>query len=89
MNTHRNLYKALKKVVDEGDVVETNDVDRHVANLFLFDFEQCGIHLSEEERCRVVNLNANILHLGQQFVAGTAKPRLVNKRLLPEELTHM
>lgn len=61
MNTNRSLYDALSNVVKNGDIVETTDMDTHVSNLFLFDFEQCGINLPEEERRQVVELNDRIL----------------------------
>lgn len=86
LNTHKNLYKALKRVVDESDRMETTDVDKHVAGLFLFDFEQCGIHLKENDRQRVVYLNDCILQLGQRFMAGAVHPRTINKSVLPEAI---
>lgn len=81
-----NLYNALKHAVVNGDIKPTTVVDKHVGELFLFDFEQCGIHLSETERNRVVILNQAILNLGQQFVSGTASPRMVKKSLLPSNV---
>lgn len=57
LNTHRELFQALKHVVDNGDMFQTTQVDDHVAKLFLFDFEQCGIHLEENLRQQVVHLN--------------------------------
>lgn len=89
LNTHRELYSALRTVVDSKDKFPTTDVDRHVSRLFLFDFEQCGIHLPEEERRRVVELNDYILHLGQRFMAGAVCPRSVPKELLPENIRHL
>ncbi|XP_030760586.1 mitochondrial intermediate peptidase [Sitophilus oryzae] len=83
LNTNIELYEVLKNAVRQGDVVKTTDVDNHVGELFLFDFEQCGIHLPEETRNKVVQLNDSILTLGQQFVSGTATPRVIKKDLLP------
>ncbi|KAK2589248.1 hypothetical protein KPH14_002045 [Odynerus spinipes] len=40
LNTHRELYNALKHVVKNGDIVPTSPIDDHVSKLFLFDFEQ-------------------------------------------------
>lgn len=65
LNTNIALYKALSKAVREGDCVKTIEIDNHVGELFLFDFEQCGIHLSDEKRNTVVALNNDILHLGK------------------------
>lgn len=63
LNTHRELYDALKQVTSNGDIQVTSDIDNHVAKLFLFDFEQCGIHLPEKQRIKVVELNNYILQV--------------------------
>lgn len=63
-------------------------MDRHVAQLFLFDFEQSGIHLPEAQREQVVNLNEFILHLGQRFSINSHEPRQVNKEDLPSHIRH-
>lgn len=76
----------LKYSVINGDIKPTTVIDKHVGELFLFDFEQCGIHLSEVERNRVVALNDAILNFGQQFVSGTASPKMVKKSLLPNNV---
>ncbi|XP_035907531.1 mitochondrial intermediate peptidase isoform X2 [Anopheles stephensi] len=83
LNTHKTLYNALKTVVDDGDTFETTDVDKHVAKLFLFDFEQSGIHLEEAARQRVVFLNDCILQQGQRFMAGAVNPRRIARSILP------
>lgn len=76
-------------MVDHGDIVETTAIDDHVSKLFLFDFEQCGIHLEENLRQRVVHLNDRILQLGQRFMAGAVHPRSIPKAILPESIRHM
>ena len=86
LNTHRGIYGALKHVVDHGDKFPESEVDRHVARLFLLDFEQSGIHLDDESRQMVVRLNDHILQLGQQFAAGTHQPRAVKKSALPSNI---
>lgn len=86
LNTHKELYKALKNVVDSKDTFETNAIDDHVAKLFLFDFEQCGIHLEEQQRQKVVYLNDTILQLGQRFMTGAVHPRQVSKSVLPDNI---
>ncbi|XP_069687069.1 mitochondrial intermediate peptidase [Periplaneta americana] len=88
LNTHRQLYSALRSVVDSEDIFPTTPVDQHVARLFLFDFEQCGIHLPQMDRRRVVELNDSILQLGQRFMAGAASPRALPKESLPQNLRH-
>ncbi|KAH8297311.1 hypothetical protein KR044_010304 [Drosophila immigrans] len=88
LNTHKPLYQALSRVVHDGDFLPTTEVDRHVAKLFLFDFEQCGIHLPEEERLRVVRLNDYILQLGQKFMNGAAQPTVLSRSSVPSDIQH-
>lgn len=84
LNTDIDLYNSLENVVKNGDTIQTNDTDDHVAKLFLFDFEQSGIHLGETDRNKIVSLNDFILQLGQQFVAGTTSPRTIKLNLVPD-----
>lgn len=63
-------------------------MDTHVAKLFIFDFEQSGIHLEEAQRQQVVNLNEYILQLGQRFSMNAHEPRQVNKEDLPSHIRH-
>lgn len=86
LNTHKPLYQALSKVVQHGDTQSTSEVDQHVARLFLFDFEQCGIHLPEQERLRVVRLNDAILQLGQKFMSGAVQPTILPRSYVPEAI---
>lgn len=58
--------------------------DRHVCELFLFDFELNGIHLEERKRKYVVDLNNFILITGQRFMIAAEKPRLVDQTGLPD-----
>ncbi|RWS14774.1 1-phosphatidylinositol 4:5-bisphosphate phosphodiesterase gamma-1-like protein [Dinothrombium tinctorium] len=88
LNTNKELYDALFKVVNTQDVVPTDDIDNHVAKLFLFDFEQSGIHLSDEKRKLAVRLNESILHLSSYFINNTQAPRNVKQSLLPEGIRH-
>lgn len=86
LNTNQQLYQALRKTSTEGDIVPTTATDDYVTKLFLFDFEQSGIHLSEEHRRQVVQLNEHILHVGSYFMQGTSKPCVLPKRDVPEVL---
>lgn len=72
-----------------GDKQPTTVVDNHVASLFLFDFEQCGIHLPEHERSEVVALNDYILHLGQKFMAGSVSSRSIDKDQVPSKVRNL
>ncbi|KAL3280991.1 hypothetical protein HHI36_004216 [Cryptolaemus montrouzieri] len=89
LNTNRKLYDNLKKSVSECDVTALTEVDKLVGELFLFDFEQNGIHLSEDLRKKVVMLNNTILNLGQQFVGGSDSPRIIKKSSIPTNIQHL
>ena len=69
LNTHLGIYTALKNSVEKGDLKQETEVDKHVAKLFLQDFQQCGIHLPELGR-RQVKLGAKdaLLPMLQSFV---------------------
>lgn len=86
LNTDRRLYNALRQVVQKGDVVPTTEEDDHVSKLFLFDFEQSGIHLDEATRKEVVALNDYALHVGSNFANNALQPRSVKKTDLPESV---
>ena len=88
MNTNTEIYKELRKVVQEGDSFPTTSLDQHVAQLFLSDFEQSGIHLPEEKRRLAVDLNEYALQLGQRFSIGAHQPQQVNKEDLPSHIRH-
>lgn len=86
LNTHRELYNVLEHVVKNGDIIKTSPIDDHVSKLFLFDFEQSGIHLPEKERQYVVMLNNYILQIGQKFMAGAVSSRSIKADVLPESI---
>ena len=88
LNTDRKLYEALRKVVENGDVVPTTSLDDFVASLFLFDFEQSGIHLDDKRRELCVQLNEQILHLGAYFNQNTTAKRCVPKSSLNREVAN-
>lgn len=83
LNTHRELYECLRNVVQQGDKFSTTEIDKHVGKLFLFDFEQSGIHLDASSRARVVSLSESTLALGQHFMSGAMQPRAIAKDKLP------
>lgn len=76
----------MKNVWLNGDIIAMDELDKHVVELFLFDFEQSGIHLDEVARQRVVYLNDCILRLGQRFMAGALTPRTVSGKSLPDSV---
>ncbi|XP_063375511.1 mitochondrial intermediate peptidase [Cydia amplana] len=81
LNTHKGLYEALRDSVRRG-----SSGDRHLADLFLFDFEQSGIQLENNKRKKVVGLNNLILQTGQRFMAGAARPRRVPREVVPQNV---
>lgn len=89
LNTNHELYSVLRDVVHKGDKFPTTPVQDHVCRLFLFDFEQCGIHLSGNERTRVVDLHYQISQLGQMFVNESNNPRVVKKQIIAPKLRHL
>lgn len=89
LNTNTAIHSALKAVLEEGDVVTMDNVDHRVAQLFMFDFEQSGIHLEQRKRQRFVELNESILMLGSYFQQGTQRGTSVSKDRLPENLRHV
>lgn len=65
LNTHTGIFNKLQSAVKDGDINDETEVDQHVAKLFLQDFLQCGIHLPDHDREKVVQLNDQILRLGK------------------------
>ena len=89
LNTNVNIHRSLKHVITHGDIIETDAVDKRVAELFMFDFEQSGIHLPENDRHRFVELNEHILMRGTQFMQGCQKPTTVRRDMLPKHLQYV
>ncbi|GFO22775.1 mitochondrial intermediate peptidase [Plakobranchus ocellatus] len=89
LNTNVSLHNSLLNVLLEGDTVPTDDVDQRVAELFMFDFEQSGIDLEDEQRENFVKLNEKIHMLGTFFQRGCQKPVGIPKTNLPENLRHV
>ncbi|XP_065577597.1 mitochondrial intermediate peptidase-like isoform X1 [Artemia franciscana] len=88
LNTNVELYTSLRRATEESDVAPLTSVDEHVSRLFLFDFEQSGIHLPESLRESIVGLNDRILRLGQRFAMNSHEPRRIPKHLLPPHLAN-
>lgn len=82
MNTNTRLYEALKNASYD------NELDEYVAKLFMFDFEQSAIHLDDNKKQLVLQLNESILKLGTIFAANASQGRLVNPSELPEGMRH-
>lgn len=86
LNTNTEIYRALCRVIEHGDIIPTDEMDQRVGELFLFDFEQSGIHLTEDKRKKFVQLNENIMLLGTHFMKGTQSARAIYKQNLPENI---
>lgn len=89
LNTNTSIYEALKRVLVKGDEFGMDEIDQRVAELFMFDFEQSGIHLSKENREMFVRLNESILSLGTFFMQGCHQPVSVPRLALPEHLQNV
>ena len=87
LNTNKSLYTALKTVVDNTkyDNLE-EDTKRNVSSL-MHDFEISGIHLSDGERERVVELNETMLSRSHAFMSNCVLPSYVKKVNLPSEVS--
>lgn len=83
LNTDRRLYDALRRNTFY------NQLDQYVAKLFMFDFEQSGIHLNDRERKLVLQLNESILKLGSIFSANANQERLVTAEQIPQKARHL
>lgn len=83
LNTDRRLYFALKKAKFK------DELDDYVAKLFMFDFEQSAIHLDDDNRKIVLELNESILKLGSIFSANANQGRLVNINEIPASVQHV
>ena len=85
LNTNYDLYKALQNTLLH-DNQNIDHVTKTVANLFLFDFEQSGIHLDGQKRKLAVELHETALVLGARFAEGTSFPRNYPVSKWPREL---
>lgn len=90
LNTNPGLYNALGKLLS-SDKHEMSEETRRVGELFLFDFEQSGIHLDEEKRRRFVELQEALLVIGAQFSQAASSPVHVPLSHFPnsDEVTHI
>ena len=52
------------------------------------DFQQSGIHLDEDAREAVVDLNDEILQLGQKFTSNIHSPVAIPKSYVPSNIHH-
>lgn len=51
MNSNREMYLQLRDSLQNGDVVDTDALDRRVALLLLREFEMSGVDLPDNEVC--------------------------------------
>lgn len=88
LNTNASIYKALEDALKSpyGDVHPMDEMERHVGELFLFDFQQSGIQLPVEQRQRFVEINEAIHMVGNQFSLNATAGRSVSRSILPAHL---
>lgn len=82
LNTNPGLYNALGTLLS-NDKHQMNEETRRVGELFLFDFEQSGIHLEEEKRRHFVELQEALLVVGAQFSQAASSPVQVSLSHFP------
>ncbi|KAH8155882.1 uncharacterized protein LAJ45_00894 [Morchella importuna] len=69
LNTTTGLYDALKRALDNPEVVaKFSDEERAVATILYKDFEKSGINLPAGARRKFVELSNEIAELGPQFI---------------------
>ena len=85
LNTHFELYKSIQDSLNQnGEAMD--DVTKMVAQLFIFDFEQSGIHLEENKRKLAVSLHEAVIVLGARFTQGTSVSRICSLKQWPTDL---
>ena len=85
LNTHFELYKSIQDSLNQkGEAMD--DVTKRVAELFIFDFEQSGIHLEENKRRLAVSLHEAVIVLGARFTQGTSVSRICSLKQWPTDL---
>lgn len=89
LNTNQDIYKALKHVCANGDIFEMDATDKRVAELFLFDFEKSGVHLSNIEREQFVKLTENIHLLSAMFMEHCHQPSLIKRSQIESHLQNV
>ncbi|XP_071798886.1 mitochondrial intermediate peptidase-like [Asterias amurensis] len=89
LNTNVELKDSLQRLLDDPKTFSAMDEESQiVAKLFMFDFEQSGIHLEEAKRKEFVRLNEEVHILGSQFVQGTQAAHAIEKKRLPQHIQH-
>ena len=87
LNTNKNLYEAIKGLVNDPAVFSSlSPAQQHAAVMFIFDFEQSGIHLPAQQKNSYVKLNDAVLQLGYHFIDLTTQPVLIPASKCPTEL---
>ncbi|CAF0730803.1 unnamed protein product [Didymodactylos carnosus] len=85
MNTNVQLYNRAKETLIT-DVESLDDTDKRILNLFLQDFERCGIQLSDIERQQYIELNDDIQHIIIAFRNNAHKEFNVSLKQLPQKV---
>ena len=79
LNTDTSLHRSLLQFMKSREFSETDPIMRRTTELLMHDFEASGIHLDQEKRERVVELNNRILELSHQFMQNTTQPTIVSR----------
>ena len=76
LNTNKDLHDILKDTIT-NHISGMDEETKRVAQLFLFDFEQSGIHLDETKRSKFVQLQEASLVIGARFTQAASLPVMV------------
>ncbi|KAJ1359819.1 hypothetical protein KIN20_018630 [Parelaphostrongylus tenuis] len=80
LNTSTTLYHSLKNS-KEIEANRLDDVDKRTIDLFLNEFEQSGVHLSDDKRAEFVKLSGEIFKAGTNFQLGCDREVIVGRSL--------
>lgn len=80
LNTNYELYSKLKSSLKDKsnqDLVNMDECDKRVCNLFLIDFEQSGIHLDQSKRNKFVKINDQLVDVLMKFQINSQAPSYI------------
>ncbi|XP_056004415.1 mitochondrial intermediate peptidase-like [Ostrea edulis] len=87
LNTNTAIYNVLKTVLETGeDVLPMDSVDKRVGELFKFDFDLSGCHLSEDKKKTYVKLSESVIMTGNMFMEGCQSSAIIPRDRLPAHL---
>ena len=67
LNGHVGLFKALSRYMTSDEFRKSSPAAKRAAELYLLDFQQNGIHLSDDERRRILDLTQEMFTASTEF----------------------